>query len=121
MLKFRGGDSNAGTQATETGSSSALGGAMDSAKDAAVEANTRLIMTGVDSYMAENGHYPDPADVSQSGAVGQIAGQWPLNPFTKTPAKSGTAPGDYTYELVSGGSGFRLVGHGAAGPVCTLP
>jgi hypothetical protein len=121
MLKFHGGDSAADAQATDTGSSSALGGAMNSAKDAAVEANVRLIMTGVESYMAQNESYPDPADVSPSGAVGQIAGQWPTNPYTKAPAKSGTSPGDYTYQLVSGGGGYKLTGYGADGPVCTLP
>lgn len=120
-LKLRGGGSTVDTQAADPGSSSALGGAMNSAKDTAVEANTRLIMTGVQSYMAQNDGFPDPADVSQSGAVGQIAGQWPTNPYTKAPVKSGTSPGDYTYELVSGDAGYKLTGYGADGPVCTLP
>jgi hypothetical protein len=122
MLKLRGNDSAvADTQANDGGASSAIGGAMNSAKDAAVNANLRLIMTGVESYIAENGRPPAPEDVSQDGAVGEIAGQWPTNPYTKAPVKSSTSPGDYTYELIAGDAGYRLTGYGADGPVCTLP
>lgn len=119
MVKLRGGEA---TATADTGqSSSVISGPMNSAKDVAVEANVRMIHMGVESYIAQNGEAPDPAQVSAEGAVGQLAGQWPTNPYTDRPTASGMGPGEYTYTIVAGGAGYSLVGYGFDGPVCTMP
>jgi len=119
MIKLRGGDATATAEAEQ--SSSMISGPMNSAKDVAVEANVRMIHMGIEAYIAQNGQTPDPAQVTAEGAVGQLAGQWPTNPYTDQPTASGTGPGEYTYTIVSGGAGYKLVGYGSDGPVCTMP
>jgi hypothetical protein len=80
-----------------------------------------MIFTGIEAYIAQNGQAPDPAQVSSAGAVGQLAGQWPTNPYTDQPTAAGTGPGEFTYAIVAGGAGYKLVGYGSDGPICTMP
>jgi len=70
------------------------------------------LQTGVTTWATNNnGLYPTPIDVSQAGGVAAYVDPWPTNPYTGQPMKPGTQPGDYTYEQLNGGAGYKLTGY----------
>lgn len=80
------------------------------------------IQVGVLNWsMAHGDMFPAPVDVAQDGAVGELVSPWPRNPFSGQPMATGTEPGDYTYEQLNGGRGYKLVGHLAGGLTFTVP
>ena len=80
------------------------------------------LLTGVITWATYNNNlYPAPADVSQTGAVAAYVNPWPTNPYTGQPMKPGTQPGDYTYEQLDGGAGYKLTGFISNGLAYTVP
>jgi hypothetical protein len=80
------------------------------------------LQTGVTTWATNNNNlYPTPTDVSQAGGVAAYVDPWPTNPYTGQPMKPGTQPGDYTYEQLSGGAGYKLTGYISNGLTYTLP
>ena len=85
----------------------------DKAKDSAVKGGTHNIELGIASYAVDNGdHYP--ATVLDSSVLVDSHGSpyvdnWPVNPWTNVPMKSGATRGDYAYTQTS--TGFTLAGH----------
>jgi len=80
------------------------------------------LQTGVITWATNNNNlYPAPADVSQTGAVAAYVNPWPTNPYTGQPMKPGTQPGDYTYEQLDGGAGYKLTGFISNGLAYTVP
>ena len=68
-----------------------------------------------------NNLYPTSADVTEAGGVATYVNPWPTNPYTGQPMKPGTQPGDYTYEQLNGGAGYKLTGYISNGLTYTLP
>ena len=59
---------------------------------------------------------------ARSPPTSQSVQTWPTNPVTGQPMKPGTGAGDYTYEQVDAGRGFKLTGYGVdATPLITVP
>jgi hypothetical protein len=86
-----------------------------------IDAITRL-QTGVITWSTNNNDlYPAPADVSQAGGVATYVDPWPTNPYSGQPMKPGTQPGDYTYEQLNGGAGYKLTGYSSNGLTYTVP
>jgi len=80
------------------------------------------LQTGVITWATNNNNfYPPPADVSQTGGVAAYVNPWPTNPYTGQPMKPGTEPGDYTYEQLNGGAGYKLTGFVSNGLTYTVP
>ena len=80
------------------------------------------IQVGIlDWRTANGGVFPPPGEVTESGGVGEYVSPWPTNPFTGQPMAPGDQPGDYTYEQLNGGQGYKLVGHLANGFTFTVP
>ena len=80
------------------------------------------IQVGVVTWATNNNNlYPTPADVTASGGVAGYVNPWPTNPFTGQPMQPGTAPGDYTYEQLNGGAGYKLTGYIGNGLTYTRP
>ena len=85
----------------------------DKAKDSAVKGGIHNIELGIASYAVDNGdHYPNT--VPDSSVLVDTHGSpyvdnWPVNPWTNVPMKSGASRGDYTYTRTS--TGFTLAGH----------
>jgi hypothetical protein len=80
------------------------------------------LQTGVITWSTNNNNlYPTPTDVSQTGGVATYVDPWPTNPYTSQPMKPGTQPGDYTYEQLNGGAGYKLTGYISNGLTYTLP
>jgi hypothetical protein len=93
-------------------------GSPPASADQQVIAGLSQILGGVTAWAANsNGVYPAATEVSPAGGVAQYVDPWPVNPFTGQPMSPGTAPGDYEYEQVNGGAGYRLVGHLSDGDV----
>jgi hypothetical protein len=86
-----------------------------------IDAITKL-QTGVITWATNNNNlYPTPTDVTQTGGVATYVDPWPTNPYTGQPMKPGTQPGDYTYEQLNGGAGYRLTGYVSNGLTYTVP
>jgi hypothetical protein len=80
------------------------------------------IQVGVITWATNNNNlYPSSAEVSQSGGVAQYVNPWPLNPVTNQPMTPGTQPGNYTYEQLNGGQGYKLTGYLSEGLTYTVP
>ena len=80
------------------------------------------IQVGVITWATNNNNlYPAPAEVSQSGDVAQYVNPWPINPVTSQPMMAGTQPGNYTYEQLNGGQGYKLTGYLDKGLTYTVP
>jgi hypothetical protein len=80
------------------------------------------LQTGVITWSTNNNNlYPMPADVTQTGGVASYVNPWPANPYTGQPMKPGTQPGDYTYEQLNGGAGYKLTGYISNGLTYTVP
>ena len=80
------------------------------------------LQTGVITWATNNNDlYPAPADVAQTGAVAAYVDPWPTNPYSGQPMKPGTQPGDYTYEQLNGGAGYKLTGFISNGLSYTVP
>lgn len=80
------------------------------------------LQTGVTTWATNNNNlYPAPADVGEAGGVASYVDPWPTNPYTGQPLKPGTQPGDYTYEQLSGGAGYKLTGYISNGLTYTVP
>ena len=80
------------------------------------------LQTGVITWATNNNNlYPAPADVSQTGGIAAYVNPWPTNPYTGQPMKPGTQPGDYTYEQLNGGAGYKLTGFISNGLAYTVP
>src|SRR5450756_1749614 len=85
-----------------------------------IDAIVRL-QTGVITWATNNNNlYPTPADVSEAGGIASYVDPWPTNPYTDQPMKPGTQPGDYTYEQLNGGAGYKLTGYISNGTTFTL-
>ena len=86
-----------------------------------IDAITKL-QTGVITWATNNNNlYPTPTDVSQTGGVATYVDPWPTNPYTGQPMKPGTQPGDYIYEQLNGGAGYKLTGYISNGLTYTVP
>jgi hypothetical protein len=86
-----------------------------------IDAIVRL-QTGVITWSTNNNNlYPTPADVSEAGGVASYVDPWPTNPYTGQPMKPGTQPGDYTYEQLNGGAGYKLTGYISKGLTYSVP
>ncbi|MCX6363370.1 MAG: hypothetical protein NTW58_04230, partial [Actinobacteria bacterium] len=80
------------------------------------------LQTGVITWATNNNNlYPSPADVTQTGGVATYVDPWPANPYTGQPMKPGTQPGDYTYEQLNGGAGYKLTGYISNGLTYSVP
>src|SRR5665647_2320948 len=80
------------------------------------------IQVGVITWATNNNNlYPASAEVSQSGGVAQYVDPWPVNPVTNQPMTPGTQAGDYTYEQLNGGQGYKLTGYLGNGLTYTVP
>ena len=80
------------------------------------------LQTGVITWATNNNNlYPTPTDVSQTGGVAAYVNPWPANPYTGQPMKPGTQPGDYTYEQLNGGAGYKLTGFISNGLTYSVP
>ena len=80
------------------------------------------LQTGVITWATNNNNlYPTPIDVSETGGVATYVNPWPTNPYTGQPMKPGTQPGDYTYEQLNGGAGYKLTGYIRNGLTYTVP
>ena len=77
---------------------------------------------GVITWATNNNNlYPTPADVTEAGGVAASVDPWPTNPYTGQPMKPGTEPGDYIYEQLNGGAGYKLTGYISNGLTYTVP
>jgi len=86
-----------------------------------IDAITKL-QTGVITWSTNNNNlYPMPAEVSATGGVAGYVDPWPTNPYTGQPMKPGTQPGDYTYEQLNGGAGYKLTGYISKGLTYSVP
>jgi hypothetical protein len=86
-----------------------------------IDAITKL-QTGVITWSANNNNlYPMPFEVTETGGVAAYVTPWPTNPYTGQPMKPGTQPGDYTYEQLNGGAGYKLTGFISKGLTYTVP
>lgn len=91
-------------------------------KDRDVVDGIVAIQVGLLNWRTANGNvFPPASEVSQSGGVGEYVSPWPTNPYTGQPMAPGDQPGDFTYEQLNGGEGYRLVGHLANGFTFTVP
>jgi hypothetical protein len=80
------------------------------------------LQVGVITWATNNNNlYPTPADVSEAGGIASYVDPWPTNPYTGQPMKPGTQPGDYTYEQLNGGAGYKLTGYISNGLTYTVP
>jgi hypothetical protein len=80
------------------------------------------LQTGVITWSTNNNNlYPMPAEVTQTGGVAAFVNPWPTNPYTGQPMKPGTEPGDYIYEQLNGGAGYKLTGYISNGLTYTVP
>ena len=80
------------------------------------------LQTGVITWATNNNNlYPAPAEVTEMGGVAAYVNPWPANPYTGQPMKPGTQPGDYTYEQLNGGAGYRLTGYISNGLTFAVP
>jgi len=96
-------------------------------QDAQITQGIRTLQSAVQSWSADHQDiYPATDLVVSTGAfsayVQRDQGSWPLNPVGGQPMQPGTAAGDYTYEQLDGGQGFKLTGYGVDGtPLVTVP
>ncbi len=80
------------------------------------------IEAGIMTWATDNnGLYPAPQDVTQNGGVAGSVDPWPTNPYSGQPMKPGTGPGEYIYEQLDGGTGYRLTGYVSGGLTYTVP
>jgi hypothetical protein len=80
------------------------------------------LQTGVITWATNNNNlYPPMADVSQTGGIATYVNPWPTNPYTGEPMKPGTSPGDYTYEQLNGGAGYKITGYISDGLTYSVP
>ena len=80
------------------------------------------LQTGVITWSTNNNKlYPAPADVTEAGGIATYVDPWPANPYTGQPMKPGTEPGDYIYEQLNGGVGYKLTGFISNGTTYTVP
>ena len=88
-----------------------------------ITAGIRALQVAVQSWAVDHQSvYPTADLVASTGAFAAYVQTWPTNPVTGQPMKAGTGAGDYTYEQVNGGQGFRLTGYGVDGtPLVTAP
>jgi hypothetical protein len=83
-----------------------------SAHEAAVKEGIHGLQVAVQSWMVDHGDKAPPVDeVRPGGGLEDYIDQWPVNAYTGAPMGPGDAPGDYTYERLDAGRGFRLSGH----------
>jgi len=97
-------------------SSTAVNGQQTSAYGVAMEAAMRTLAMGVQSYYEDNGSYPN---VVTQATVGGYISPWPTDPWTHRPIAQGTAMGDFSYTVGSGG--FQVIGHLADGKYVMAP
>jgi len=80
------------------------------------------LQVGVITWATNNNNlYPTPTDVSEAGGIATYVDPWPANPYTGQPMKPGTEPGDYIYEQLNGGAGYKLTGYISNGLTYTVP
>jgi hypothetical protein len=92
------------------------------ARESAVKEGIHSLQVGVQSWTVDHGDKaPPPRVVRPDGGVETYLDVWPTNPYSGGPMEPGEAPGQYTYERVDGGLGFRLSGHLEGGGDFTVP
>lgn len=104
-----------------TGSPSPSGSPSASPDQQVIDAIVK-IQVGVITWATNNNNlYPSAAEVSAGGGVAQYVSPWPTNPITSQPMTPGTQPGNYTYEQLNGGQGYKLTGYLDKGLTYTVP
>ena len=90
--------------------------------DQTIIAGLTAIQAGVVAWAGNsNGVYPAASEVTSTGGIAQYVAPWPLNPYTDQPMAPGTEPGDYNYEQLDGGAGYRLAANLGNNLTYTLP
>jgi hypothetical protein len=105
-----------GGSSAPSASPTTTNGQQTSAYGVAMEAAMRTLAMGVQSFYEENETYP--TTVTQA-TVGSYISAWPTNPWTHQPMAEGTAMGDFSYTIGSGG--FQVIGHLGDGKYVMAP
>jgi len=93
-----------------------------SAHETAVKEDIHALQVAVQSWMVDHGNKGPPVDeVRPGGKLETYIDEWPANAYTGEPMGPGEGPGDYTYERLDTGLGFRLTGHFEGGSDFTVP
>jgi hypothetical protein len=83
-----------------------------SAHEVAVKESIHALQVAVQSWMVDHSDKAPPVDeVRPGGKLETYIDQWPANAYTGEAMEPGAAPGDYTYERLETGRGYRLTGH----------
>lgn len=107
------------TPATPTPSPSA---SADVEKDQRVIEGIGRLQAGITEWASDHGGlYPPVAEVAPTAGLATYVDPWPENPFSGQPMRSGTLPGDYVYEQLDGGRGYRLTGFLSGGRTYAVP
>ncbi len=92
------------------------------AKESAVKEGIHSLQVGVQSWAVDHAdRYPDPSAVAKDKALGRYIDSWPKNPYTGQSMKQSEEPGDFTYERLDEGAGFKLTGHFEGGGSFSVP
>ena len=87
-------------------------GTLAEANETAVKESIHALQIAVQSWIVDHNDKAPPVDeVRPGGEFETSIDQWPTNPYTGDPMEPGDAPGDYTYERLDSGQGYRLSGH----------
>jgi hypothetical protein len=90
--------------------------------DDEVRAAITRLQVGVLSWAAEHGGiFPPANEVTAAGEVGALVDPWPDDPFSGAPMQPGSTPGDYMYEQLDAGQGYRLTGYLSDGATVVVP
>lgn len=70
------------------------------------------LQAGIEAWAADNGRlYPAPSAVRAEGSLAPYVAPWPVNPWAQgRPLVPGLEVGDYVYDQLDGGLGYRLTG-----------
>jgi len=68
------------------------------------------IQVGIQSWAVDHGDVYPPVGLVVQGGLGSYVDVWPTNPWTHQPMAPTGNPGDYRYEVLDSGGGYRLTG-----------
>lgn len=89
--------------------------------DTAVKEGIHALQVAVQSWLVDHDLKAPPVSaVRPGGALETYVDAWPINPYVDEVMSPGEGPGEYTYERVGSGRGYRLTGHLEDGDV-TVP
>jgi hypothetical protein len=81
-------------------------------KGALMQEGAHNLQVAVQSWQVDHdGEAPPVDEVQPGGGIAKYVEAWPDNPYSGGPMEPGKDPGDYTYERVSTGRGYRITGH----------